>query len=104
MTLAAALASVRTVHVADDVKRHAVLDVDRDQALFLREVRVRAEDDLPDVPARYRLAVLEPRDHVPDEVDVDRVLAALGCGQLWPGVALVQIAATLLRARARENK
>lgn len=41
--------------IANYIDRLAVRDVDVDQALFLFEVRMRAEKDLPRVPYRFRI-------------------------------------------------
>jgi hypothetical protein len=63
------------MHVADNVARHALLDVEVDEARLSRELRVRAEHDLPHITLRKRLAVLVPLDHAFDELLRDAVFA-----------------------------
>ncbi len=62
-----------TVHVANDVRRLPVLDGDLDHALLLLERVVRAQHDLPHVPARQGLAAGVPLEESGEEVLRDRV-------------------------------
>ena len=79
--------------ISDHIDSHAVLHVEVDQALLLLEVRVRAEDDLPDVALRQRLAILEPLDHGAHELEGDRVLPIFILRELGSSIALVKVAA-----------